>query len=349
MLGFTTKEEEQQKPLAEEFNWSYTQVSIAFSFRGLEMGILAPIVGFLVDRFGPRRLVFCGTLTIGFGFIFLSQINTLTMFCGGLILVALGTSACFSTVLTAAVANWFKKDIGKALGIMSCGFGAGGSFIPVIVRLIDVYQWRTTLIILGLGMWLIGIPLSFVIRHKPEQYGYLPERETSIKQVSIPKSQDNAIGFKGALRDRDFWHLTIAEIMRLMILSAVITHVMPYLSSLDISRSRAAFVATCIPLLSIIGRFGIGWLGDTFDKRHVMAGAYSLAAIGLLAFSYVQTTWLIVPFLILFPLSWGGRGFERSCNKRAFWDGFFRQDIRDNGGDSNGWWSRGSFPCWVDL
>jgi MFS family permease len=91
----------------------------------------------------------------------------------------------------------------------------------------------------------------------------------------------------------------------MMAVMAVITHVMPYLSSLGMSRSGAAFVATAIPLFSIIGRFGSGWLGDISDKRYVMAGAYCLAGIGILAFSYVQATWLIFPFLILFPLSWG--------------------------------------------
>jgi len=293
------------EPIAEEFSWSYTQISIAASLCSSGVGILAPFAGFLVDRFGPGRLIFCGTLMIGFGFIIVSRINSLTTFYGAFVIVALGLSVCSGTVLMTAVANCFRKNVGKALGIMACGFGAGGILIPLIVRLINIYQWRTTLIILGLGMWLIGIPLSFVIRNKPEQYDYLRDGETLTEQVSTPKSQDGEVGLKGALKSRSFWHLSIAEAIRQMIVMAVVTHVMPYLSSLDISRSRAAFVATSIPLLSIIGRFGFGWLGDIFDKRYVMAGAYSLTGVGLLAFSYAQTTWLISPFLILFPLSFG--------------------------------------------
>ncbi|MDH5364345.1 MAG: MFS transporter, partial [Dehalococcoidia bacterium] len=248
---------------------------------------------------------FCGTLTIGFGLILLSRTNSLTMFYGAFVLLALGLSACTSTVLMTAVANWFRRNTGRALGILSCGFGAGGALLPLVVRLIDLYQWRTTLIFLGLGMWLLGIPLSFLVRHRPEKYGYLPDGETSVEQVSTPRSQNREVGFKEALKSRYFWHITIAEAIWMMIAMAVITHVMPYLSSLNISRSRAAFVATSIPLFSIIGRLGFGWLGDIFDKRYVMAGAYSLAGVGVLAFSYVQTTWLIFPFLILFPLSWG--------------------------------------------
>jgi len=314
MYGFTAFFE----PIAKETGWSHTQISIASSLRGLEMGIVAPIMGFLVDRFGPRRLVFCGTLTLGFGLILLSQANSLTMFYGAFVLLALGVSACGSTVLMPAVTSWFRRDIGKAFGIMSCGFGAGGILIPLIVRLINLYQWRTTLIILGLGMWLLGIPLSFLVRNKPEQYGYLPDGETSAEQVSTPKSQDKEVGFKEALKSRNFWHLGIAEAIRMMIVMSVITHVMPYLSSLDISKSRAALVATSIPLLSIIGRLGFGWLGDIFDKRYVMAGAYSLVGIGILAFSYVQTTWFIFPFLILFPLSWGAMVLRGSMLREYF-------------------------------
>jgi len=314
IYGFTAFFE----PIAKETSWSYTQISIAASLRGLEMGILTPVAGFLVDRFGPRRLIFCGTLTTGFGLILLSQTNSLTMFYGAFVLLALGLSACTGTVLTMAVAHWFRRNIGKALGIMACGFGVGGILVPLIVRLIDLYQWRTTFIILGLGMWLLGIPLSFLVRNKPEQYGYLPDGELSVEQASTPKSQDGRGGFKEALKSRKFWHISIAEAIRMMIAMAVVTHVMPYLGSLNISRPKATLVAASIPLLSIIGRLGFGWLSDIFDKRYVMAWVYSLAGIGILALSYVQITWLIFPFLIFFPLSWGGTSLRGAITREYF-------------------------------
>ena len=301
VAGFTAFFE----PIAEEFGWSYTQISVVASIRGLEVGILAPIVGFLVDRFGPRKLMFCGSLTIGFGLILCSWTYSLPLFYGAFILIALGMSACTGTVLMTAVANWFRRDVGKALGLMASGFGAGGILVLFIVRLIDLYHWRTTFVILGLGMWLLGIPLSLFVRHRPEPYGYLPDGRTSAEQVLTHKGQDREVGFKEALKTKDFWHISIAEAIRMMVLMAVITHIMPYLSSLGMSRSGAALVATSIPLLSIIGRLGLGWLGDIFDKRYVMAGAYLLGGLGLLAFSYVRQTWLILPFLFFFPLSWG--------------------------------------------
>ena len=68
------------QPIAEEFGWSYTQISFAVSLRGLEMGIFAPFVGFLVDRFGPRKIIFWGILTIGIGLFLLSVTQSLAMF-----------------------------------------------------------------------------------------------------------------------------------------------------------------------------------------------------------------------------------------------------------------------------
>jgi len=209
--------------------------------------------------------------------------------------------------------------MGKALGIMPCGFGAGGILVPLIVRLIDLYQWRTTFVILGLGMWLIGIPLSLLVRHKPEQYGHLPDGDTAAEEPSSPEGQDNEeVGVKEGLKSRVFWHLTVAEAIRWMIGAAVITHSMPYLSSVGMSRADAALVATAIPLISIIGRFGAGWLVDIFDKRYVLAGAYSLSGVGLLLFYYSHMPGLIIPFLVLFPLSLGADVMRGSMVREHF-------------------------------
>jgi sugar phosphate permease len=264
-FGFTAFFE----PIVEEFGWSYTLVSIAFSLRGFEMGILAPITGFLVDRFGSRKLAFSGTFIVGVALILLGLTNSLGMFYAAFILLALGMSGCTATVLMTAVAHWFKRNLGKAMGIVACGFGAGGILIPLMVWLIDLYQWRTALIILGLVMWALGIPLSFVIRHTPEQYGYLPDGEIPAGPSSIHEDRDRGQEgkFREALQSKNFWKISVAEAIRMMITMAVITHVMPYLGSIGMSRTSAAFVTTSIPLLPLFpcsalleGWVLVGWV-----------------------------------------------------------------------------------------
>ena len=220
------------------------------------------------------------------------------------------------------VANWFKKNVGKALGVVACGFGAGGLIIPLVVWLIDLYHWRTTLIILGLGMWILGIPLSFVIRDKPEPYGYLPDGELLHDPMPHLKNEGKEveISVKEALKQKAFLYLTIVEFIRQMIVSAVAVHVMPYLSTVGIPRPIAGMVAAGIPLISIVGRFGFGWLGDVYDKRYTMAIALCLTGMGMLAFYYARKGWVILIFLLLFsPGFGGGMVLGRTIAEGIFW------------------------------
>ena len=308
------------EPIREEFGWSYTQISFAASLRGLEMGFIAPLVGFFVDRFGSRKLILYGTITVGLGLIFLSLTQSLAMFYGSFLLVAFGAGGCTVVVTMSVVANWFHKKVGIALGVMASGVGASGFFVPLIVRLIDVYGWRTTLIILGLGMWALGIPLSFVIRDRPEQYGYLPDGESSVEPIPKPEIQGRGveIGLKEALKTRSFLYLCTAEAIRMIAVAAVIIHVMPYLSIVGVPRATAGLVAGAIPLFSIIGRFGFGWLGDFFDKKYVMVWALLLMGLGMLAFCYVQVTGVVFLFLLLFAPGYGGAMVIRGAILREY-------------------------------
>ena len=315
-FGFTAFFE----PIAEEFYWSYTQISFAVSLRGLEMGIFAPIVGFLVDRFGPRKVIFSGTIMVGIGLISLSFTQSLAMFYGAILLLAFGAGGCTSVVTMTAVVNWFHKKAGIALGVAGSGIGASGLMVLLIVYLIDLYHWRTTLIILALGMWAIGIPLSLVIRNKPEDYGYLPDGQTQAVSVQNHEIHEKnvEISLKEALKQKTFLYLNLVEALRMMTLMAVFTHVMPYLSSVGMQRASASIIAGAIPVLSIIGRFGFGWLGDYYDKKHVMMLTLGLIILGILAFSFMHMRWMIVPFLLLFPLGHGGSMVLRGSILREY-------------------------------
>lgn len=308
------------EPIKEEFGWSYTQISFAASLRGLEMGVLAPLVGFLVDRFGARTLVLCGTITAGFGLMLLSLTNSLATFYMAFLLLGFGAGACGGVVFMAAVANWFRRRVGIAMGVMSAGFGASGLIVPFIVLLITLYGWRTSLIILGIGMWSLGIPLSFVVRNRPEQYGYLPDGEPvddSNTEYEIQQKEVTA-AFGDALKNKAFWYLSLADGVRMMALAAVILHSMPYLGSLGTSRTTAGLVAAAIPLFSVIGRFSFGWAADLFDKRYVMAAAYFLMGIGVLVLCYAKAAWAIILFLGFFSPGYGGINVLRGAILREY-------------------------------
>jgi len=303
-FGFTAFIE----PILKEFGWSYTQISLATSIQQLEMGLLAPLFGFLADRFGARKVILMGVIVIGSGLLFLSRTQSLIMYYGAMLILGFGTGTCSIAVPATALAHWFKKKAGVAMGIMNSGFGASGLLIPLIVWMIDTYGWRTTLAVFGWGTWFLGIPMSMIVRDKPEPYGYLPdgaseEAEESSPELPLP---ENETTFREAVVHRSFVYLNIIEVIRMMVLFAVILHIMPYLGSLGIPRRTAGLMVGALHLVSIIGRFGFGWLGDIWDKRYAIAWSFFLMAVGMLAFCYVQAKWVMYLFILLFSIGFGG-------------------------------------------
>ena len=308
-FGFTAVFE----PIRSIFGWSYAQISFAASLRGLQMSLFAPIVGLLMDRWGPRRLVFAGAIIIGLGLLLLSSINSLATFYGAFILIAIGISTCIGVVPIATVGNWFQRKATLATGILVSGNAVGGLLVPLATRLIDIFKWQKAMVILGFGAWGILLPLSLLFRHKPEQYGYLPDGDLHRKPPASEgqsSAQGNKldIGVKQVLKSSTFWHIAIGFMCHILVMNAVITHVMPYLNSIGLTRSLASLMASAIPLTSVAGRIGFGWLGDKFDKRRIAALGFVLASLGLLSFGYVATAgaWLLAPSLVIIGLGYGG-------------------------------------------
>jgi len=326
--GFTAFME----PLVAEFGWSYAQVSLATSLRGLEMGLFAPIVGILVDRFGTKMVTLLGIIIVGLGMIILSQTNSLPTFYAAFLLLGFGAGGCTSVVIMTAVANWFNKKVSLALGLAAAGFGSGGLLVPLIVWMIDHLQWRSTYLILGLCAWAIGIPISFIFRSRPEKYGYLPdgekaetppaaESEDRPRNESANKTDD--ITFRKAAANPSFWYLNLSEAIRMLIVVSIITHVMPYLESLGIPRSMAGLVAGGLAVFSVIGRIGFGYLGDLYDKRYVMAASYALMTVGLVVFAgFIRGPISLFIFLILFAPGFGGGMIMRGSLLREYFGTF---------------------------
>jgi sugar phosphate permease len=301
------------EPIVAEFQWSYALVSFAVSITGLESGLLAPIVGFLFDRWGPRKLIFAGATIMGLGLLLLSRANSLVVFYASFILMSTAISVSIGVVPMTLVGNWFRKRVSLATGIVASGSAAGGIMVPLVTWVVDAYNWRTAMVVFGLGAWAIIFPLALLMRHRPEQYGYLPDGQVSqtiaVDEVHTAVKYDNEdISTKQALKNRAFWQISLAMVCHFLVAVAVLTHVMPYLSSIGISRGTAGWVAMAIQLLSIAGRLSFGWFGDRFDKRRLTATGMALMAIGMLLFNYIHVAgiWLMIMFLIFYGIGFGG-------------------------------------------
>ena len=301
------------EPIAKDLNLSYAQVSFAASIRGFETSFLGPLVGFLFDRYGPRKLIFAGAVIIGLGLLLLSRADSIATFYFSFFLMAMGLSSCTGFILTSVVGNWFRKKVTTVMGIALCGGAVGGLLVPLVTQLIDVLEWRMAMVVMGLAAWCVLLPLSLLVRHKPEQYGYLPDGDEMIEPMSTevltsPQNTEMNTGVRQILKNRAFWLISLGFLTHYLVISSVITHIMPYLSSINVPRSSSSLVASGIPLASIMGRLTFGWFGDRFDKRRVVAIGFILAILGLLLLNYIDTIgmWILVPFVIIFGVGFGG-------------------------------------------
>ncbi len=297
-------------PIAATFGWSYAQISLAVSLRGVETGVLNPLLGAAVDRWPSKRLVLLGIIVFGLGLLCLSRVTNLAMFYIGFLIVGLGSSLATSMVPTTAVVRWFRRDVGKASGILAMGGGIGGVLIPLLVRMIDAYGWQNALIFLAAGTWALGIPLSFIFRSRPEDHGLLPDGkpQDDLQSPSGLRAYDFGTGVKEALKMRAFWCISIATMFQMAAMSAVTVHMMPYLTSLGMERSSAGMVAMLVPLASLAARIPFGLLADIFPKKYVVALSIGLVSVGLFLFWLIDGSsfGLMLLFAITFGFGIGG-------------------------------------------
>ena len=313
------------EPLSNEFRWSYLQISLASSLRGVEVGLLAPIVGLLVDRWGPRRLMLGGILLMGLAFLLLSRTASLGMFYGVFILIALGMTALSPTVTMTTMANWFTRRIGTATGIMHSGVGFSGLMIPIVVLIVDTLGWRAAITVLGLFLLVIISLLTLIVRHRPEQYGLLPDGEAGVtsmseKKLLPPETSSKDIGARVAIRSSAFWHIALAMMFQIMLVNAVVTHMIPYVGSVGLPRATAGLIASAVPLTSVAGRLSFGWLSDRIDPRRIMGCGYLMMSLGMVFFTLAAggNAGLLIPSVALFSIGFGGNAIVRATIIREY-------------------------------
>ena len=128
------------------------------------------------------------------------------------------------------------------------------------------------MVIFAVASLVIFIPLWLIIRNRPEQYGYLPDGDAKVSpdadetQAPVPADEVNITAGQ-AIKSRLFWQITVGISLMFVAITAVSTHVMPYLSTIGINRATSGLIAGALPLTSLIGRVGVGWFGDKYNRK----------------------------------------------------------------------------------
>jgi len=256
--------------MVQQFGWTRAQVT---SGNALSKLVVGPIFGFLagwvVDRFGPRRVMMIGILMAGVALVGLGWASSLGMFYLFYLFNALGYVCGGPLPNQVLLTRWFDRSRGKAMGFAYLGIGIGGAAVPWISHaLVQHFGWQTALRILGLSIVVVSLPMAMALQE-------LPGARTSA--VSIKSASP-----KPAFKDASFYLLTLGSMCSIAAVSGTQQNLKLFLS-LDrhFTQRDAAGVLSLVLAFSIAGRLIMGWLADRFPKKYVMLLTYLLVAAGI--------------------------------------------------------------------
>ena len=287
--------------MVREFGWSRTMVT---SGNALSKLIVGPVFGFgagwIVDRFGPRRLMLAGILMAGGALIGLGVMSAVWAFYFFYFLNALGYVCGGPLPNQVLLARWFERARGKAMGSAYLGIGLGGAIVPFLATwLTSHFGWRGSLQAVGVLIVVIAFPLAYLVNDRGHET-HAPLHEGSAPQTAKPNVGD-------VLSKPAFYLLALGSMCSIAAVGGTNQHLKLFLS-LDrgYSQASAAQVISLVLAVSIAGRLLMGWLADRIQVKYVMLLIYLLVAgsVPLLLAGDSRST--MYAFAIVFGLGLGG-------------------------------------------
>ncbi len=295
-------------PLREEFGWTRAQLSWGFSSISIFGALYSPLVGRVVDRYGPRPSQLLGVLVLGGTFMCLSGVHSLLQYyCLLALLLSLGSSSLGPIPSNTAVAGWFLRRRGRALGLATAGISLGGVvFVPLSHILIARFGWRDAFIALGAIVIATGLlPVALVMRKPPPE---LPpvEHGSPGGPSDLAGELERSVSARDAVRDPNFWLIALAFSLTVMGLSAILLHQIPLLIDLGVDGAHAALALSATAGVGVVGKLGFGALLDRFDQRRVIVGCFMLQAAGLLLLPFAYHPAALVLYVLIYGYAMGG-------------------------------------------
>ena len=301
------------KHLTADFGWSRGAISGVHSLFMVVHGTFAIGVGWLVDRFGPAKVMSAIAFIGGLGLVLTSQVSALwQLYVTYGIIFGIGESAGFITTM-ATTARWFVKRRGLALGIVASGSGLGTLILPPVAeRLIAAFGWSTAYLILGVVTWAIMIPSALLLRRDPAEKGLLPygmsEAAVVVDSEELKKARaaETGIDLKAAARYKQLWMLFIVFFMFNICLQMVMIHLVNYATDIGITSLIAATFISIIGIGSFIGRLLMGTASDRIGANNALLICCVILVTTLVFLIFTRELWMFYLFAIVFGFAYGG-------------------------------------------
>jgi MFS family permease len=290
------------KPIAEDFGWSRAAMSGAYTIRCLVGAALVVPVGYLADRYGPRRVLLPSFILVGAGMMAIAYVTTLWQFylVQGLG-IGVGLAGPFVCIMS-TVAKWHKTRRGLALGIAAAGSGLSSIlFPPVATKLIEAVDWQFAILILGILVLVIGVSASFFIKDPPNEIKRPLPGKTSISHAPFT-IWDSLLQFP---RSPAFLAIIILYAFVGLAGNVLMNHLVNYATDIGLTALVAAGMMSAIGIASTSGRFFMGTISDKIGSRRDAAICCFLMAVAFILL-ISKADGLMWVAAVLFGIGYGG-------------------------------------------
>jgi MFS family permease len=298
-------------PIINEFGWEGGVTAGAFSFGFLVSGAISPLLGRMMDRFGPRAVMELGVALMAAGLL-LAPLTTqpwhLYVTIG--VLVGAGSICLGYSGQSLYLPNWFNRRRGLAMGLAFAGVGIGSvTLLPWVQHMIEQTGWRTACTVMGILVLVVLAPVNLLLRKRPEDIGLLPDGDAA-PTASSAKPVSNIVDpewagidwtLKRALRTARFWWLALGYFCGLYIWYAAQVHQTKYLLDIGFSPSVAVWALGAVSLLGIPGQILLGHLSDRIGREWIWTASclgFAICFAALIALGHVPS--LLLVYLMVF-------------------------------------------------